>query len=125
VPLGIRSYPHLTSLILQRNLLTELPDDIFRSLSLLTTLDVSYNDLQSLPPSIGNVLCYIFCNLLSDFFFVKLSFLQSLSLQYNPNLTMLPLEMGMCYRLSKLNLEGCPMSNPPPEVVSLASYGNY
>ena len=50
------SFHHLTTLYLQKNKLTQLPDSLFELTSLLE-LNVSYNELQgSLNPKLGNLI---------------------------------------------------------------------
>lgn len=48
-------YPFLTELHLNGNLLTRIPDTLYRGLSSLKILDLSHNRLSSISPSIGNL----------------------------------------------------------------------
>jgi Leucine-rich repeat (LRR) protein len=82
----IKYYSHITSLYLNHNKLSSIPNEIFQELKCLTTLDLSYNCLTHIPSGIGSV-----CTLTKLFL--------------NQNrITEIPLEMGCLFRLKELSL---------------------
>eukprot|EP00008_Paramoeba_atlantica_P009434 CAMPEP_0201490982 /NCGR_PEP_ID=MMETSP0151_2-20130828/28204_1 /ASSEMBLY_ACC=CAM_ASM_000257 /TAXON_ID=200890 /ORGANISM="Paramoeba atlantica, Strain 621/1 / CCAP 1560/9" /LENGTH=515 /DNA_ID=CAMNT_0047877159 /DNA_START=187 /DNA_END=1730 /DNA_ORIENTATION=- len=95
----IGNFSHITILHLSRNHLTTLPVALFQRLRLLVTLDLSYNNLISLPSEIG-----------------ELGKLETLYLFQN-RLTELPLEFGRLWKLRTLTLDGNPLANPPQNIV--------
>lgn len=95
----IRYFTHLTALHISNNRLTLLPDELFLHLRALTTLDVSCNNLTSLPSCIG-----------------KRDTLRKLLIQQN-KIIELPVEMGRLFQLKELQLDGNPLSAPPSSII--------
>ncbi|XP_071949140.1 uncharacterized protein [Antedon mediterranea] len=85
-------------LYLEGNKLTELPSTLFESLPNLRWLDLRNNQLQELPPSIG-----------------EHKHLKTLLIEGN-QISMLPVELGFLKTLSGLNLRNNPLEFPPKEV---------
>jgi CCR4-NOT transcription complex subunit 6 len=95
----IRYYPHITALYLNNNKLVYIPEEVFLELRSLNTLDLSFNLLARLPPTLG-----------------QLSNLEKLVVNQN-HLTELPLEIGYLYKLKDIQLEGNPITNPPQNIL--------
>ncbi|NP_001107261.2 leucine-rich repeat-containing protein 27 isoform X3 [Rattus norvegicus] len=91
--------PNLQQLHLQRNLLSEIPQDFFQLLPNLTWLDLRYNKIRVLPPGIGSH-----------------KHLKTLLLERNP-IKALPVELGQVTTLTALNLRHCPLEFPPYLIV--------
>eukprot|EP01090_Pellita_catalonica_P021956 TRINITY_DN8364_c0_g1_i1.p1 TRINITY_DN8364_c0_g1~~TRINITY_DN8364_c0_g1_i1.p1 ORF type:complete len:787 (-),score=118.37 TRINITY_DN8364_c0_g1_i1:74-2434(-) len=96
---AVCNYTHLTMLLLNDNKLTSLPEKMFKALPLLSTLDISSNELSSLSPSIGQLLSLEILNLA------------------NNRLTSLPFEVGRLYHLKTLKVEGNSINNVSPAVL--------
>lgn len=109
----IKYYSHITSLYLNHNKLSSIPNEIFQELKCLTTLDLSYNCLTHIPSGISSGI----------FFFLKknhnISIVCTLTkLFLNQNrITEIPLEMGCLFRLKELSLEGNPIISPPFSII--------
>ena len=73
---------------------------LFRQLSNLTLLSVGENLLSMLPEEIGS-----------------LESLESLYINDNPNLQMLPFELALCSKLEIMSIENCPLNQIPAEIV--------
>jgi len=91
----VRNYIHLTALDVSENCLRTLPSEMFYELRALRVLDLSTNELMTLPHSIG-----------------QLQTLTVLDLRSN-RLQRLPLELGRLFRLKTLALAGNPLVDPP------------
>ncbi|XP_068111158.1 leucine-rich repeat-containing protein 27 [Hyperolius riggenbachi] len=94
-----RNYPCLKNLHLQGNVLSSLPDSLFLYLPNLIWLDLRYNEITSLPGTIG-----------------KHRLLKYLLLEGNP-IKALPVELGDLFTLKALNLRHCPLEFPPEDIV--------
>ena len=94
-------FPQLTTLDLQRNELTTLPDSVTQ-LSRLTTLDLSWNKLTTLPDAV-----------------TRLSQLTTLDLRGN-GLTTLPDSVTQLAQLTKLDLSRNELTTLPDSVTQLA-----
>jgi hypothetical protein len=110
-----------TGLDLTGNDLTSLPPEIEKLMN-LTSLYLSGNDLTSLPPEIGKLMnltsLYLSGNQLTSLppEIGKLTKLTTLYLSKN-QLTSLPSEIGKLTNLTMLGLSGNPLELPPPEIV--------
>jgi len=92
-------YPHLTALYLSSNNLTSVPDELFTHLTNLVHLDLSYNRITQIPPTVEN--------------------LQQLKrlLLFSNRLTSLPVQIGRLWKLKQLSVENNPISEPPMHVL--------
>ncbi|XP_063818246.1 leucine-rich repeat-containing protein 27 isoform X2 [Pseudophryne corroboree] len=95
-----RDTPDIKNLHLEGNALCSLPDGLFLHLPYLVWLDLRYNEITSLPVTIG-----------------KHRQLKYLLLEGNPIKT-LPIELGDLSTLKALNLRHCPLEFPPEDIVS-------
>uniref|UniRef100_A0A8C5QVZ1 Leucine rich repeat containing 27 n=1 Tax=Leptobrachium leishanense TaxID=445787 RepID=A0A8C5QVZ1_9ANUR len=93
------STPNLQNLHLESNFLCSIPENLFLQLQNLVWLDLRYNKIICLPPTIGN-----------------LRNLKYLLLEGNP-IKALPVELGNLSTLKALNLRHCPLDFPPEDVV--------
>ncbi|KAM6186243.1 leucine-rich repeat-containing protein 27 [Rhynchocyon petersi] len=95
----IHKVPNLKQLHLQRNSLSEIPNDFFQLLPNLMWLDLRFNKIKALPSGIG-----------------LHRHLKTLLLERNP-IKMLPVELGNVSTLKALNLRHCPLEFPPQLIV--------
>ncbi|XP_075072149.1 leucine-rich repeat-containing protein 27 isoform X2 [Mixophyes fleayi] len=91
--------PCIKNMHLEGNVLCSLPDSLFLHLPHLVWLDLRYNEITSLPITIG-----------------KHRQLKYLLLEGNPIKT-LPVELGDLSTLKALNLRHCPLEFPPADIV--------
>lgn len=75
-----------------------------RHLTSLTYLNVAENNLSYIPEEIST-----------------LENLESLYLNDNSNLHSLPFELALCTNLQIMNIENCPLSQIPPEILAAGS----
>ncbi|KAI0212686.1 hypothetical protein LSAT2_002379 [Lamellibrachia satsuma] len=100
LPHEIGFLKELTKLVVQSNQLTSLPRAIGH-LRNLQYLGAGENNLTMIPEEIG-----------------PLGKLESLYINDNPNLHILPFELALCSNLQIMSIENCPLSQIPPEIVS-------
>ncbi|XP_041116767.1 leucine-rich repeat-containing protein 27-like isoform X2 [Polyodon spathula] len=89
----------IENLYLEGNEISSLPDHFFSELSNLVWLDLRNNQINCLPPGIGQHRC-----------------LKTLLLEGNP-IKELPIELGNLITLSALSLRQCPIEFPPENIV--------
>ncbi|KAM8924608.1 leucine-rich repeat-containing protein 27 [Pelodytes ibericus] len=94
-----KSRHYIQNMHLEGNSLCCIPENLFHQLQQLVWLDLRYNELTSLPRTIG-----------------ELSNLKYLLLEGNP-ITALPVELGDLSTLKALNLRHCPLTFPPENIV--------
>ena len=97
IPLDVLSYDAVHTMVMTRNVLQTLPDDI-GGLRHLTSLDLSFNNISSLPASIGD------CVALQELYLIK------------NQLTQLPWQVGRLTNLRILDLDMECISCPPISV---------
>ncbi|OCT71583.1 leucine-rich repeat-containing protein 27 [Xenopus laevis] len=91
--------PFIQNIHLEWNALSSVPENLFIKLPCLIWLDLRYNQITSLPATIG-----------------EHRQLKYLLLEGNP-LKALPVELGDLPTLKALNLRNCPLEFPPEDVV--------
>ncbi|MEH2236000.1 COR domain-containing protein, partial [Nostoc sp.] len=121
-PEALASLQELTSLDLSFNQLTTLPEAL-ASLQELTSLDLSFNQLTTLPEALASLQKLTFLDLSNNQLrrlpeaIARLEQLTSLDLSRN-QLTTLPEAIARLEQLTSLNLTGNSIEKPPPEVVA-------